>query len=268
MNQEMKNVQNSQVHPTAIIHAGAEIGADSVIGPYCVIGPNVKMGKGNKLHSHVVVEGWTTIGEQNEFFPFSVIGAIPQDLKYKGEKTELLIGSHNIVRESVTLNLGTVQGGGKTVLGSHNLLMAYVHFGHDCIVGSHCILANSAGLAGHVTVEDYANIGGMVGVIQFMRIGTHSYVGGKSTVDRDVPPFSIVLGERPCEMKGANIIGLRRKGYAAPTITAINESIKLWKRPDVQKEQCLLEIETQYGEIPEVKQLIQFIRKSENGCTK
>ena len=258
----------AKIHSTAIVDQAAQLDADVEVGPYCIIGPNVKIGRGTRLMSHVVVDGWTTIGAENIFFPFSVIGAVPQDLKYKGEKTELIIGDHNTIRESVTLNLGTVQGGGKTVIGSHNLLMAYVHFGHDCIVGSHCIFANSSGMAGHVVIEDYANIGGMVGVSQFLKVGMHSYVGGMSAVVRDVPPFSIVVGSRPCEIKGANIIGLRRKGYKAETITAINESLKLLKRNDVTKEQCLLEIETQYGEIPEVMQLVDFMRKSESGCLK
>ncbi len=258
----------AKIHPTAIVDPKAELASDVEVGPYCMVGPFVKIGEGTRLLSHVVVEGWTTIGKNNVFFPFSVIGAIPQDLKYKGEKTEVIIGDHNVIRESVTINLGTVQGIAKTTVGDHNLLMAYVHLGHDCVVKNHTILANSVGLAGHVTVEDFANIGGMVGVIQFITIGPNAYIGGRSTVDRDVPPFCIVVGERPCELKGANIIGLRRKGMKADVITAINESIKLWKRPDVMKEQCLLEIETQYGEYAEVKQLVEFIRKSENGCVK
>jgi UDP-N-acetylglucosamine acyltransferase len=258
----------TQIHPTAIVDSKAELGSDVIVGPYTMIGPHVKVGNGTRFQSHVVVEGHTTIGEQNTFFPFSVIGAVPQDLKYNGEPTELVIGNHNTIRESVTLNLGTIKGGGKTSMGDHNLIMAYCHFGHDSMLGNHCIMANGATLAGHVIVEDYVNIGGLVGVIQFLKLGTHSYIGGSSTIDRDVPPFSIVVGERPCELKGANIIGLRRKGYKAASITAINESLKLWKRQDVMKEQCLLEMETQYGEIPEVNQLITFIRKSENGCVK
>jgi len=258
----------AQIHPTAIVDPKAELGNDVIVGPYCTIGPNVKIGNGTHFQSHVVVDGWTTIGEHNVFFPFSVIGAVPQDLKYKGEPTELIIGDHNTIRESVTLNLGTVQGGGKTAMGSNNLIMAGVHFGHDTIVGSRVIMANGVGLAGHVVVEDDVNIGGMVGVTQFLRLGIHCYIGGRSMIDRDVPPFAIVVGERPCELKGANIIGLRRKGYKAPAITAINESLKLWKRPDVMKDQSLLEIETQYGEYNEVKQLVSFIRKSENGCVK
>lgn len=262
----MANSGHSKIHPTAIVAEGAELGPGVEVGPYCMVGPNVKLGAGSKLLSHVVIEGHTRIGEGNVFFQFCSIGAVPQDLKYKGEPTELIIGSHNTFRECVTLNLGTVQGGGKTVVGDHNLLMAYVHLGHDSIVGNHCILANSVNLAGHVIVEDYANVGGVTGVTQFLKIGTHAYVGASSLVDRDVPPFSIVVGNRPCEMKGANIIGLRRKGYTAAAITAINESIKLWKRADVTKDQCLLEIETQFGDVPEVQRLVQFIRKSESGC--
>ncbi len=258
----------AKIHATAIVSSQAELASDVEVGPYCIIGPNVKIDEGSKLLSHVVMEGWTTVGKQNTFFPFSVIGAVPQDLKYKGEKTEVIIGDRNTIRESVTINLGTVQGISKTTVGNDNLIMAYVHLGHDCEVRNNVIIANSVGLAGHVTIEDFANIGGMVGITQHIRVGTHAFLGGRSTVDRDVPPFCIVVGERPCELKGANIIGLRRKGYKADAITAINESIKLWKRTDVLKDQSLLEIETQFGEFPEVKLLADFIRKSENGCVK
>jgi UDP-N-acetylglucosamine acyltransferase len=233
-----------------------------------VVGPQVKIGANTRLMSHVVIDGATTIGEGNVFFPFGSIGAVPQDLKYKGERTELIIGDHNTFRESVTLNLGTVQGIGKTVVGSHNLLMAYVHLGHDVVVGNHAIIANSANLAGHVIVEDYANIGGMTGVIQFIRVGAYSYIGGCSIIDRDVTPFTVVVGARPVELKGANIIGLRRRGFKNETISAISESLKLWKRQDVMKEQCLLEIESQYGDVDAVRQLVGFIRKSESGCVR
>jgi UDP-N-acetylglucosamine acyltransferase len=258
----------ANIHPTAIVDPKASLASDVEVGPFCRIGPFVKIGEGTKLLSHVVIEGWTTVGKHNTFFPFSVIGAVPQDLKYKGEPTEVIIGDHNIIREGVTINLGTIQGLSKTTVGDHNLIMAYVHLGHDCTVKNHAIIANGTGLAGHVTLEDYSNIGGMVGITQFITVGANSYVGGRSTVDRDVPPFCIVVGERPCELKGANIIGLRRKGYKADVITSINESIKLWKRTDVNKEQSLLEIDTQFGDIAEVKQIVDFIRKSENGCVK
>lgn len=256
------------IHPTAIIHPEAQIDPSVEIGPWCTIGRHAKIGKGTKLVSHVVVDGWTEIGENNVFFPFSVVGAVPQDLKYKGEATKLIIGNNNTIRENVTLNLGTVQGGGETTLGNGNLLMAYTHLGHDCRVGNHCIIANYGGFAGHVTVEDYATLGGMVGISQFVRIGAYSYIGGQSGLERDVPPFTIALGARPCQLKGANIVGLRRRGMAAETISKINEAIKLWIRPDVQREQCLLEIESQFGEIAEIQQFVKFIRGSEVGVVR
>ncbi len=256
------------IHASSLVDPRAELAEGVTIGPFCTVGPHVKLGKGCKLISHVVIDGHTTIGENNLFYPFSVIGGAPQDLKYKGEPTELWIGNDNTIRESVTLNLGTVQGGGKTVLGSHNLIMAYVHFGHDVHVNNHCVIANAASLAGHVLVDDYAILGGMVGVAQFMKIGKYCYIGGMASIDRDIPPFSIAVGSRPCEIKGANIVGLRRKGFRADAISVIIETIKLWKRPDVNRDQCLLEIESQYGESAEVIEFVNFIRKSENGCIK
>ena len=256
------------IHPSAQVHPEAKLDPSVEVGPWCIVGRNVAIGRGTKLISHVVVDGHTQIGEDNIIFPFSVLGAVPQDLKYKGEDTKLIIGNNNRIRESVTLNLGTVQGGGETRVGDDNLLMAYVHMGHDCVVGNHCIIANYGGLAGHVTVGDYATIGGMTGVSQFVRIGEYAYIGGQSGLERDVPPFTIAMGSRPSSIKGANIVGLRRRGFPAETIMKINETIKLWTRPDVQKEQCLLEIQFQYGEIPEIQQFIAFIRKSEAGVVR
>ena len=256
------------IHPTAVVHPEAKVDSSVQIGPWCTVGPHAKIGAGTRLISHVVVDGWTTIGRDNTFFPFSVIGAVPQDLKYKGEPTELIIGDKNTIRENVTLNLGTVQGGGKTVIGNGNLLMAYTHLGHDCIIGNGCILANYAGLAGHVTLEDHVTIGGMTGVSQFVRVGSHAYIGGQSGLEKDVPPFSIALGSRPCSLKGINIVGLRRRGFSAETITKLNEAAKLWTRPDVPKEQCLLEIESQYGELPEIQKFLAFIRSSETGVVR
>lgn len=256
------------IHPTALVHADAKIDPSVEIGPWCTVGPHVKIGRGTRLVSHVVVEGRTELGEDNVIFPFAVLGAIPQDLKYKGEPTQLIIGNHNTIREGVTLNLGTAQGGGATRVGDHCLIMAYTHLGHDCVVGNHCIIANYGGLAGHVTLEDYVIIGGMTGISQFVRVGAHAYIGGQSGLERDVPPFSIALGGRPCALKGANIVGLRRRGFPAEKIQKINEAIKLWVRPDIQKEQCLLEIESQYGEFPEIQSFISFIRKSETGVVR
>lgn len=256
------------IHKSSEIHPDAQIDPSVEIGPWCTIGPHVKIGAGSRLVSHVVIEGRTEIGENNSIYPFSVLGAVPQDLKYNGEPTRLVIGKGNTIREGVTLNLGTEQGGGVTSVGDDCLLMAYTHLGHDCIVGSHCIIANYGGLAGHVIVEDYAIIGGMVGISQYVRIGAHSYVGGQSGLERDVPPFTIALGTRPTLIKGANIVGLRRRGFSAETIQKINETIKLWIRPDIQREKCLQEIEAQYGENPEVQKFIAFVRKTETGVVK
>jgi UDP-N-acetylglucosamine acyltransferase len=258
----------SLIHPSALIHPEAKLHPSVEVGPFCTIGAHVEIGKGTRLTSHVAVDGWTKIGEDNVFFPFSLIGGVPQDLKYKGEPTRLEIGNRNTIRESVTLNLGTAQGGGVTKLGDDNLIMASVHVGHDSIIGNHCIIVNFVGLAGHVTLEDYVTLGGMTGVSQFCRVGAHSYIGGQSGIERDVPPYTIALGSRPCTIKGANIVGLRRRGYTAENISKINEAIKLWARPDVQKEQCLLEIESQYGEVPDIRSFISFIRKSEHGVVR
>jgi UDP-N-acetylglucosamine acyltransferase len=256
---------SDKIHPTAIVHPDAQIAEGVEIGPWCTVGANVKIGKNTRLISHVVVDGWTTLGESNTVFPFAVIGAVPQDLKYKGEKTYLEVGNHNTIRESVTLNLGTVQGGGVTRIGDHNLLMAYVHVGHDATIGSHCILANSVGIAGHVTVQDWANIGGYVGVTQFVKVGAHSFIGAFTPIDKDIPPFSVVISSRVLSVKGANIVGMRRRGFSAEVITKINEALKLWARPDTPKDQCMAEIELQYGEVPEIKSLLSFVKSSDAG---
>ena len=256
------------VHPSAIIHSKAELDPSVEVGPWCTIGPNVKIGKGTKLISHVVLDGHTDMGENNLVFPFAVIGVAPQDLKYKGEPTKLVIGNRNTIREGASLHPGTVQGGGITKIGDDNLLMGYTHYGHDCIVGNHCIVSNFSALAGHVLLEDYVTIGGQCGVVQFIRIGEHAYIGGQTGLERDAPPYCIAVGMRPPAVKGANIVGLRRRGFSAETIQKINEAIKLWIRPDVQKAQCLAEIESQYGDIQEVKHFVEFIKKSESGVAR
>jgi UDP-N-acetylglucosamine acyltransferase len=256
------------IHPTALIHPDARIDPGVKIGPYVTVGAHVRIARNTELMSHVVVDGRTELGEGNVIFPFAVLGAVPQDLKYKGEATRLVIGDNNRIRECATLNLGTVQGGGVTKVGNDCLIMAYAHLGHDCIVGNHVIIVNCVGLAGHVTVEDYATIGGMSGVGQFTRIGAHSYIGGQSGIEKDVPPFAVAVGSRPIALRGANIVGLRRRGFSAETISKINDSIKLWTRPNVEKEQALLEIESQYGEFPEIQQFVSFIRKSETGVVR
>lgn len=256
------------IHSTAIVDKHAEIDSNVEIGPFCVIGPKVKIGSGTRLMSHVVVDGKTTIGKDNLFYPFAVVGAKPQDLKYKGEDTELIVGDQNTIRESVTLNLGTIQGGGLTKVGNGNLLMAYVHLGHDSKVGNHCIIANAVQVAGHVEMEDFVTIGGVSGVAQFLKIGQHAYVSGHTGIEKSIPPFCIAFGSRPMLLRGANIVGLRRRGLKAETIQVINEAIKLWGRPDVNKEQCLIEIESQYGEVQQVQEFVKFIRTCDSGVVK
>ena len=258
----------SLIHPTAIVDRRAELDSTVEVGPFCTIGPKVKIGKGTRLISHVVLDGSTTLGEQNIVFPFAVLGAPPQDLKYRGEDTQLVIGDRNTIRESVTMNLGTVQDAGITRVGNDNLVMGSVHLGHDVIVGNHCILANFSALAGHVVLEDYVTVGGQAGITQFSRIGAYAYLAGQAGIEKDVPPFSIVVGQRPAVVKGCNIVGLKRRGFSTEVIQRINETIKLWIRSDVQKEQCLLEIESQYGEHKEIQQFLAFIRSSDSGVTR
>lgn len=202
----------SQIHPTAVIDPAASIGADVQIGPYCVVGPNVSLGDRVRLVSHVCVDGHTTIGEETVIFPFSSIGHAPQDLKYKGEASTLEIGARNRIREHVTMNPGTEDGGMKTVVGNDGLFMVGAHVAHDCIVGNNVILANNATLAGHVELGDFAIIGGLSAVHQFVRIGPHAMIGGMSGVEHDVIPYGLVMGDR-ARLQGLNLVGLERRGF-------------------------------------------------------
>lgn len=202
----------SEIHPTAVIDPKAEIGSDVEIGPYCVVGPNVKLGDRVRLVSHVCVDGRTAIGEETVIFPFASIGHIPQDLKFKGEESTLEIGARNRIREHVTMNPGTEDGGMKTVVGDDGLFMIGAHVAHDCIVGNNVILANNATLAGHVEVGDFAIIGGLSAVHQFVRIGPHAMIGGMSGVEHDVIPYGLVMGDR-ARLQGLNLVGLERRGF-------------------------------------------------------
>ncbi|MDH3444884.1 MAG: acyl-ACP--UDP-N-acetylglucosamine O-acyltransferase, partial [Deltaproteobacteria bacterium] len=201
-----------KLHATAVVDRKAEIDADVDIGPYCVIGPGVKIGKGTKLKSHVVVEGRTTLGEENVIFPFATVGMIPQDLKYKGEPSELLIGDRNTIREYASLNPGTLGGGMVTRIGNQNLLMMYCHIAHDCILGNGNVIANGATLGGHVIIENYVIVGGLVGIHQFVKIGSGAILGAGSMVSKDVPPFCNATGDR-ARLRGLNLEGLRRRGF-------------------------------------------------------
>jgi UDP-N-acetylglucosamine acyltransferase len=215
----------ARVHPSAVVDAAAELADDVEVGPFCTVGPHVRIGAGSVLASHVVVAGRTTIGRSNRFFPFCSIGGAPQDKKYAGEDTELVIGDGNTVRECCTVSLGTVQGGGVTRIGNDAWIMAYAHIAHDCIVGDHVILANNATLAGHVTLGDWAIMGGMSAIHQFCAIGPHAMAAGGSIVLRDVPPFVICSGN-PAEPHGINSEGLKRRGFSADTVNALRRAYR------------------------------------------
>ncbi len=216
---------SKMIHPTAVIEQGAQLGQDVKIGPYCVVGPHVRLGDRVELKSHVVVDGYTTIGAETIVWPFASLGHQPQDLKFKGEKSELIIGARNKIREHVTMNPGTEGGGMKTVVGDNCLFMAASHVAHDCKVGNNVILANNATLAGHVEVGDFCIIGGLSAVHQFVRIGSYAMIGGMSGVEYDVIPFGLVKGER-AQLAGLNYVGLERRGYTKEQIQSLMKAFK------------------------------------------
>ena len=255
------------IHPTAIVSPEAEFGADVSIGPYCRVGDRVKIGKGCRFESHVIVDGPTTIGENNQFYPFGTIGLQPQDLKFKGEETFLTIGDNNVFREYVNVHRGTKGGGGHTRIGDHNFLMAYVHVGHDSTLGSHIIMANAATLAGHVTIEDHATVGAFSGVHQFCRIGVHGYVGGYSVITKDVLPYSKTVSERNAQAYGANVIGLERSGFSPEQIQNIKAAFRLLLQSKLNTTQAVEAIRTKL-QSPEVQVILDFIGTADRGVIK
>jgi UDP-N-acetylglucosamine acyltransferase len=256
------------IHPTAIIDPQARIPASCTIGPYCVIGPEVELGEGCQLVSHVVIEGPSKIGSANRFFPFSSIGLAPQDISYAGEPTRLEIGDHNNIREFVTINRGTVKGGGLTRVGSHNLIMAYTHIAHDCRIGSHIIMANAATLGGHVTVEDWATVGALCPVHHFVRIGKYAFIGGGTTVTRDVLPFSKTSAERGTHAYGLNAVGLERRGFTKERIHKIHHAYRVLLASKLNTSQALQKLRAEVDRGEDVDLLIRFIEASERGVIK
>ena len=254
------------IHPTAVIHPGAQVSANSDIGPYCVIGEHVVVGAGNVLHSHVVIDGYTTLGQANEIFPFASIGKKTQDLKWKGGVTRTVIGDHNTIRECVTIHSATSDGDA-TVVGSHNLILATCHIAHDCQLGNHIIMSNVASLSGHVVVEDYAVISGLVAVHQFNRIGTMSMIGGCSKVPQDVAPYMLVDGN-PAETRTINKLALERNGVSAEAQTALRQAFKIFFRGGLTIPNALAQIERELPPLPEVQHFVRFVRTSERGVTK
>jgi len=253
-------------HPTAIIHPRASIGADCEIGPYCVIGENVTLGDRCRLHSHVVIDGHTRLGSDNEIFPFASLGLKTQDLKWKGGITRTEIGDDNTFREYVTVHSATSDGEVTTV-GSHNHILAYCHLAHNVTLGSHVIMSNVATLAGHVTVGDHAVIGGLAAVHQFCRIGKFAMIGGCSKVVQDVPPFMIADGN-PAETRTINKVGMDRHGVTEEAQTAMKSAYKILFRGGLSIPNALLKIEVELPPLPEIKHLLEFVRASERGISK
>jgi UDP-N-acetylglucosamine acyltransferase len=247
------------VHPAAAIDPGAKLGEGAEVGPFAVIGPDVVLGKDVKVHSHAVITGRTEIGEGTEVYPFAVLGAPPQDKKYKGEESQLVVGSFTTIREHVTMNGGTAGGGHVTRVGSHCLVLAGAHVAHDCQVGDHVILVNSATLAGHVTVEDHAILGGLSAVHQWVRIGAFAFVGGMSGVENDVIPFGMVLGNRAA-LAGLNIVGLKRQGFEREQIHTLRKAYRLLFSQDGTLQERLDDVDKMFPNDGPVQQIVRFMK--------
>jgi len=254
----------SRIHKTAVVDSKAELDASVEIGPYSVVGPGVKIGKESKVHSHVVIQGRTAIGVGNTIFPFASVGSIPQDLKYKGELSELIIGDHNTIREYVSLNPGTTGGGMVTRVGDHNLLMMYCHIAHDCLLGNWNIIANGATLGGHVVIENYVIVGGLAGIHQFVKIGAGAIVGAGSMVSKDVPPFCNATGDR-ASLHGLNIEGLRRRGLSQDKIEALRKAYRIVFQSKLRTKDALARVRQEIPQSPEVEEFASFVANSHRG---
>jgi UDP-N-acetylglucosamine acyltransferase len=255
------------IHASAVVDAGADIGPDVAIGPYCVIGPEVEMGEGCHLVSHVTIEGPTTIGSDNGFFPFCSIGMAPQDITYAGEPTRLEIGDHNEIREFVTINRGTVKGGGLTRVGSHTLVMAYTHIAHDCVVGNGTTFSNNAQLAGHVHIGDCVVMGAYSGVHQFCRVGAHAMIAAGAIVLQDVPPFVTAAGY-PATPRGINAEGLRRRGFAAADILAVRRAYKTLYREGRTLDDAKEALASAARTSPSLTTLVEFLAAPGRGIVR
>ena len=253
------------IHETAVVSSDAVIGNGVDIGAYAIVGPGVTIGADTEIGPHTRIEGPAQIGERNRFYGSASVGSPPQDLKYRGERTELRIGNDNIFREFVTINRGTAGGGGITTIDSGNFFMAYSHVAHDCHVGSHTIFANAGTLAGHVEVGDHVTIGAFSAVHQFCRVGDHAFIGGFTVVTQDALPFIKTVGDRPAKTYGINTIGLQRKGFSAETIDALDRAYRILIRSKLKLQDALQRIESDFGFFAEARYLVEFIRGSHRG---
>jgi UDP-N-acetylglucosamine acyltransferase len=256
------------IHPTAIVHATARVPDSCMVGPYCTIGARVDLGEHCELISHVSLDGPSKIGSHNRFFPFCAVGLAPQDVSFAGEETWLEMGDHNTVREYATINRGTSKGGGVTRIGSHTLIMTGAHVGHDCVIGDHAMLVNVATLAGHVTVEDWAVVGALCPVHQFVRIGAHSYIGGGTTITRDVLPFAKVSAPREAQTFGMNSVGLERRGFSKDRIRKIHHAYRVLLNSKLNTTQAIDKLKSEGDQGGDVAMIIKFIEASERGVIK
>jgi UDP-N-acetylglucosamine acyltransferase len=255
--------RSANIHPTAIVHPSARVGAGTVIGPYVTIGERVTIGRDCSIGASCVIDGVTQIGDGNQIFPMTSIGLVPQDLKFGGEPTRVVIGDRNVIREFVTIHRGTAGGGGLTSIGNHNLLMAYTHIAHDCHIGNETIFGNAATLAGHVEVEDYANVGAFSGVHQFCRVGKYAFIGGYSVVTKDALPFAKTVGNR-ARIYGINTIGLKRRGFSQETIAELRRAHRVLLHANTSR--AVAQIEGDPGlQSPEVRYVVDFIKSSKRG---
>jgi len=255
------------IHDTAIINSSAEIDSNVDIGAYSIIGENVFIGSGTVIGPHVVIDPFVTIGRNCRIFQYAAIGAVPQSLKFEGEKTYVKIGNGTIIREFVTIHRGTGFGGGITEVGEENFLMAYTHIAHDCRVGRKVVMANNATLAGHITIGDHATIGGLVAVHQFVKIGEYAFVGGKSAVVKDVPPYVIAAGDR-AELHGLNSVGLKRHGFSPTTLSLLKKTYRIIFRIGLTMNEAIERVRAEVEQVPEVVNFIDFIKSSQRGVTR
>lgn len=260
-------MNNGEIDPRAVIHPQAKLAPGVSVGPFSVIGPDVEIGEGTAIESHVVIKGPTRIGKHNKVYQFTTLGEATPDLKYKGEPTTLTIGDHNIIREGVTIHRGTIQDRGDTLVGDHNLLMAYVHIGHDSVVGSHCILVNNAALAGHVVIGDWAILSGYTLVHQFCHIGAHSFTGMGTAVGKDIPAFMMVAGA-PAAARNINIEGLKRRGFTREDIAALTQAYKTLYRRGLTVDEALAELREQASANVHVQTLINSVAASTRGIVR
>ena len=255
------------IHPTAIIDEDARIGDNVEIGPYSIVRGNVSIAENTVIGPHAVIEENVTIGSGCRIFQFASVGAIPQDLKFKGEETYVKIGDNTVIREFVTINRGTELGGGITEIGESSLLMAYCHVAHDCVIGKMGILANCATLAGHITLGNFVSIGGLTAIHQFVNVGDYAYIGGASAVVKDVPPYMLAAGDR-ARLQGLNKVGLKRHGFSEETINAVKKAYRILFRIGLTRKEAIERVRAEVVQIPEVAYLIDFVISSDRGVTR